>query len=326
MKKKPDEPAARDEDERADGDEDEAPDSAGDADPAKAGAAKDDADESSPDEDDAGDEDADDDEDDEEEEEAEAQPASTSSRLADERKRKALSAVAKKSAPSKPSERPKRARVTAVDDEPSGLSPMMRGAILVVLGLAVGGGGGWFLRDAKAKGRAPFKAAAASSGIATECKAWQTKICDEAGDTSAGCAQAQSAAELLSNAACTAALEDVPGTLTRIQQARQTCVDLADKLCADLGKDSSTCDLVKKKTGTIPPEGCKSMMGNYEAVLAQLRMLEQQGGMMPGGQGGPHGAPGGMRAPMRMPTPVGMPPGHPAPAGTPVRPAQPKAP
>ncbi|HMR77902.1 MAG TPA: hypothetical protein PKD61_22485 [Polyangiaceae bacterium] len=118
-------------------------------------------------------------------------------------------------------------------------------------------------------------------------------------------------------AACNAALEDVPGTLERLKAARAVCDTLVEKLCADLGKESATCGMVKSKTDNIPPENCRGMMGNYDAVLGQLKMLEQQQGMMGGpGMGGPPGGmrPGGPGGGMR---PTSMPPGHPAPGSMP---------
>jgi hypothetical protein len=205
--------------------------------------------------------------------------------------------------------------------KPSGRSLMSRSILLVVVGLGVGVAGGWFLREAKAKGRMPFQQAATeASGISEECKSWKDKICAESGEASAGCAQAQSAAELLPIAACGAALEDVPDTLSRLSKAREVCVDLVTKLCSDLGKESQECGLVRTKAETIPPEACRSMQENYPAVLAQLRTMQEQGALMKGMQGaGPPGHPGpgaappaGMR-PMRMPPPGGMlPPTRPA--------------
>ncbi len=195
----------------------------------------------------------------------------------------------------------------------------MRAILVAVVGIAIGGAGGWFLRDAHAKGRAPFsRAKPAGSGVSGECKTWQDKICDESGQVSAGCQQAKSAAELLPLSACNAALDQVPETLERLKKAREVCVTLTKKLCDDLGPESETCKLVKTKTATIPPEGCKSMTDNYDAVLGQLKMMEQQGGMM-GGGGPPGASPHGMR-------PGGMRPGGMRPMPPPSQPEPPSAP
>ncbi len=209
-----------------------------------------------------------------------------------------------------------RQRQRALIEAQNNKSGMYRAIALGVLGIAIGVGGGWFLRDAKAKGKAPFAApkAAASGELSGPCKTWQDKICAEAGDKSAGCAQAKSAAELMPFAACSAALEDVPGTIERLKQARAVCDTLVGKLCKDLGEESATCGMVKSKTANIPPENCRSMMGNYDSVIAQLKMLEKQQGMM--GRGHPGGMrPGGGMRPMPPGGPQGGPPGGAPPPG-----------
>jgi hypothetical protein len=112
--------------------------------------------------------------------------------------------------------------------------------------------------------------------------------------------QAHAAGELLSSPACDAALADVPATLAKVKAARVVCDTLVKKLCTDLGKQSPTCKMVEEKTMSIPPDRCKEMLANYDAVIGQLRSFEQQQ------QGGPQMG-GGMRP---MPQgPQGMPPG-----------------
>lgn len=187
---------------------------------------------------------------------------------------------------------------------------MSRGILLAVIGIAIGAAGGWFLRDAQAKGRAPFKRAAApaSSGVSGECKTWQDKICGESGETSAGCAQARSAAELIPNSACGMALEEVPSTLARLKAARESCTELVTKLCTELGKETDTCKMVTEKTERLAPENCRSMLDNYPAVIAQLKMMQEQGGAMGAGRpmGGrpmPPGGPGGPGGPGMPPPP-----------------------
>jgi hypothetical protein len=186
---------------------------------------------------------------------------------------------------------------------------MVRGILFAVAGLALGAAAGWFLRDARAKGRAPFsRAAPTGSGVSGECKTWQDKICAESGDATAGCAQAKTAAEVMPPAACGAALEDVPSTIAQLKKAREVCVTLAAKLCGEIGKESNTCKMVEARTAQMPPATCRSMEENYASVVGQLKMMEQQGGM-PGG--GPHG--GGMRPAPGGPGGPGGPPGGPAP-------------
>lgn len=245
--------------------------------------------------DDADDDERDDDDDDADEDEDDEPTSRRAAPAATKSKAEARAAA------SRPAKRAVDARRSA-GNQPVALSPLARGILFAVVGLAIGVGAGWFLGDARAKGRAPFsRPAPTGSAVTGECKTWQDKICAENGATSAGCAQAKMAAELMPPAACNVALEDVSSTLVQLKKAREVCVILTNKLCADLGKESQTCQLVQSKTQQMAPANCRQMQANYEAVLGQLKMMEQQGGMMMGGA-----RPGGMR-PMQ-------PPGHPAPA------------
>jgi hypothetical protein len=233
--------------------------------------------------------DDDDDEEDDEPSSRRAAPAPTKSKMA------------ARAGASRPAKRSVDARRSA-GSQPVALSPLVRGGLFAVVGLAIGVGAGWFLGEARAKGRPPFShPAPTGSAVTGECKSWQDKICADNGATSAGCAQAKMAAEMMTPAACNVALDDVSSTLAQLKKAREICVTLANKLCADLGKESQTCQLVQSKTQQMAPANCRQMQANYDAVLGQLKMMEQQGGMM---MGGPR--PGGMRPPM-------PPPGHPAP-------------
>jgi hypothetical protein len=198
--------------------------------------------------------------------------------------------------------------------KPSGGSAASRGLPWLLAGLIAGGAGAFF-------GMRAVKAAEARKD-ATPCESWKTALCDGSGGAeSAGCKQATAASELLSAEACRVALKDAPETLKTLQAARADCLAIVDKLCGDLGKETSTCKMVQDKTPSFPPDRCTSMMQNYDKVIAELRRVEERGG--PGAMqraGGP-GGPGGMRragAP-RSGRPS-TPPGH-----GPVRPATPAA-
>lgn len=178
--------------------------------------------------------------------------------------------------------------------------PSSRAGLFVILALAAGGAAGWFgqIQQAKAAAvradqAAPVGSNAAETGV---CGAWQTKICGSTGKESAACQQAKEAAELLTPSACTAALDAMPATLTRIKAARASCDKLVGKLCTDLPPGSSTCSMVKERTPSFPAQRCSEMLKHYDEVLEQLKMLDQQGGPRMGGPGGP-GAPGGPGGP-----------------------------
>ncbi len=192
-----------------DDDDDDVKDESDDDDDDDDDDAKDESDDDDDDDDDVKDE-SDEDEDDDDDDEKVAAKSKSSDKLAKKR----------------PASKSRRADARVVAQEPR-RSSMNTALLVAVVGIAAGVAGGWFLRDAKAKGKAPFKApATAGSGLSAQCKSWQDKICAEAGETTAGCSQAKSAAELLPVAACGAALEDVPGTIDRIKKAREACTDL----------------------------------------------------------------------------------------------------
>jgi hypothetical protein len=171
--------------------------------------------------------------------------------------------------------------------------PRSRVALFVIVALAAGGAAGWFgqIEQAKARVRTDSAATPAGSGAPSgPCGAWQSKVCDSAGEVSAICAQAKGATDLLTPSTCEAALAVMPATLTKIKAARKSCDSLVSKLCKDLPPGASACDMVKEKTPAFPSQRCDEMLEHYDEVLGSLRELEQQGGIpkgVPGGPGGP---------------------------------------
>jgi protein-disulfide isomerase len=154
-----------------------------------------------------------------------------------------------------------------------------------LVAFALGGGGGWLLRDRQAKSELdPKPEAAAPEGSAAAgdeaptgpCADWSKAICDKAGAESEGCDQAKSAAKFLPTGACQSALAEVPATVKKLESARSVCTDLVERLCNDIGKDTETCKMVRDKTASFPTSRCKEMAGNYEAVVEQLKEMEKQ--------------------------------------------------
>ncbi len=176
----------------------------------------------------------------------------------------------------------------------AGIAPGSAG-VLALVALALGGAGGWFGHIAQAKA-AVARADAAPAGSAGShegpCGAWETKICSSSGQESAPCQQAQMAVDLLTPSGCQAALDAVPATLAKIKAARSSCETLVKKLCADLTPESPACAMVKERTPSFPPKRCDEMLGQYDAVLGELRQLEAQGGLPIGSpQGAAPGTP-----------------------------------
>jgi hypothetical protein len=164
--------------------------------------------------------------------------------------------------------------------------------MFVALALAAGGAGGWFghIAQAKAALRSESVAPVGSSGVASgPCGAWQKKICnDGGGERSSACMQARGAAELLTPSTCEAALISAPATLTRLKAARASCDKLVSKLCGDLQPGSKTCDMIKERTPSFPPQRCDEMMNHYDEVLGQLKQIDQAGMQMGGPGMSPH--------------------------------------
>jgi hypothetical protein len=104
------------------------------------------------------------------------------------------------------------------------------------------------------------------------------------------------------------ALTAMPATLAKVKAARVPCDNLVKKLCADLQPGSQTCQMVKERTGSFPSDRCTQMLSQYDRVLAELKMIEQQQGGMQMGMP-PPGQPGQM--PAGAPPPGAQPPPHP---------------
>ncbi len=161
-------------------------------------------------------------------------------------------------------------------------------AIALIGGVALG----WFARDAR--GKSNTEVHAATAGGEGPCKAWEDQVCEGAGAKSSACSQAKQAVELLPEAACGTALEDIPATLEKVKAARADCDKLVSKLCNDLGKETGTCKMVTERTESFPADRCTEMLKSYDKVLSQLKTMEERGGPgVPHGgpPGGPHGAP-----------------------------------
>lgn len=256
--------------------------------------------------------DEDDEDDDEDEDEVEAAASKPSAAPA---RRSASSSASKGSSVRKVKKKKKgvpssqrssvaKARPTRPSSTKSGSSVGAIAAVALIIGAAAG----WFANQARGKSPGGESHVAMADGEGP-CKAWEKEVCKGAGEQSAACTQAKGVAELMPDAACGTALEDVPATLEKVKAARADCTKLVSKLCKDLGEQTGTCKMVTERTESFPKDRCKEMLGNYDKVLGQLKAMEERGG--PGGpHGGPPGHPGG---------PPGAPPrphaGSPAPGG-----------
>jgi predicted DsbA family dithiol-disulfide isomerase len=110
---------------------------------------------------------------------------------------------------------------------------------------------------------------------ATPCTDFADAVCDAAGDSATPCDAVWAALDLLPDAACRAALAEMPEIAARIRQARASCVEIEDRLCADLGAESTACLLVREQTPNLAPERCRTMLESYDEVLRQLVCMER---------------------------------------------------
>ena len=109
---------------------------------------------------------------------------------------------------------------------------------------------------------------------ATSCAELSERICSETSHVSPICKSLQKVLELWSPEACAAALADVPATLHKIAQKRQKCVELTDRLCADLGPENASCTMATNMSKGFTSEKCVDMLGRYAEVLQSLKSKE----------------------------------------------------
>jgi protein-disulfide isomerase len=105
---------------------------------------------------------------------------------------------------------------------------------------------------------------------------WARRLCQELGAQSEGCSQAEAALPILPERACQAALDEVQSTVARSKQARGTCDRLVDRLCADVGQDRATCELVRQRTAEIPSGRCQELLDHYTDVLEEVRHMAKR--------------------------------------------------
>ena len=221
--------------------------------------------------------------------EGEPKPAEASSEKSEDSPRKASPDKASRSAKARHKPKSKERAPSASASRGSPLTSS-RAAMVAIVALAAGGAAGWFGHEAQAKARLRAESTPAAAGSASKagpCGAWETKLCAGGGADSAVCQQAKGAVDLLTPSACEVALAAVPATLAKVKAARVPCDNLVTKLCKDLPPNSSTCQMVTQRTPSFPAERCQEMLKHYDEVLAQLKGMEQQGGMPMGAHPGP---------------------------------------
>ena len=117
-------------------------------------------------------------------------------------------------------------------------------------------------------------AEAAGGGADGVCEQFVSQVCGRSGAESALCSSAKELGKVLPESACVAAIKDFPQVERQIEVDRKVCVDLMERLCKDLGPDSSTCAMVREQTPNFPREHCEQLVGSYDEVIVELKKQE----------------------------------------------------
>ncbi len=195
--------------------------------------------------------------------------------------------------------------VAASSSAPS--SSGSKATIVALVALLAGGAIGYYGHDLREKQKIE------KAGDA--CTKWQEKLCSEVGAESAPCTEAKAATNLLTPAACVAGLENIQATVAKAKQARAVCNDLVTRLCAEVGPETETCEMITDQTKAFPTSQCEMMDEQFDQVLARVRQIAAQksrmGGKPPGMRRGkmPPGHPATSRSPQGRPTPGDTQPG-----------------
>jgi protein-disulfide isomerase len=81
---------------------------------------------------------------------------------------------------------------------------------------------------------------------------------------------------LMAPEACSVALANFATSVPKIAERLKPCKDLTEKICADVGADTQSCNMVKSTTPTYTPERCAGMLNNYAEILRPLKVQEDR--------------------------------------------------
>ena len=117
------------------------------------------------------------------------------------------------------------------------------------------------------------KNSAPGSGL-PPCDQYATRMCGALGDKTEACMSLRSVREWLPDKACEAAMADIQQSLARVGELRKDCEALTQKLCAELGEQSTTCEEVKRDLPEVPAGQCRTLLQHYPELLAQVQERE----------------------------------------------------
>lgn len=107
------------------------------------------------------------------------------------------------------------------------------------------------------------------------CAKFVDAMCDAMGRQSKVCEDTKHAIDPIPRTACSVALRDLPQALAKVRAQRKDCDVLIDRVCADLGRDTDTCQMVTTNTAKFGPERCSSLLERYAETIHELRRIEQ---------------------------------------------------
>lgn len=125
-----------------------------------------------------------------------------------------------------------------------------------------------------ASGSAASSATAATTAANGPCDKYAAALCEKAGKDSDTCQALTTSAAILSPAACKAGMSDLAYSIKKLGEQGASCDELTTKLCAEVGPQSETCNMVKTQTKQFPPSRCKSMLEHLPEIVADLKKME----------------------------------------------------
>lgn len=116
--------------------------------------------------------------------------------------------------------------------------------------------------------------AAATLSAKGPCGAYASQLCDAAGKESPACAAINTATELMPPDACSAGLKNIKFSTDKLAEKHKKCDELVTKLCAAVGKETESCEMVTTQTKQFPPERCEQMLPKLPEIIAELQKRE----------------------------------------------------
>ncbi|HET9934427.1 MAG TPA: thioredoxin domain-containing protein [Polyangiaceae bacterium] len=146
--------------------------------------------------------------------------------------------------------------------------------LLITLAIGVAAAAG--CKPKQTDGKASPAASGSAAATGGPCEQWAQKVCAKAGAQSPACTSFTETTQLMSPATCTAGLKDIKVTLDKLSAQRGECDKLVKTLCAAIGPETKTCQMVTTQTANFPPAQCKMMMGKLPEITEELKKMEAQ--------------------------------------------------